>query len=81
MREKCTPHKNPNFPHHLTIFIIGRPNHVPSTILYLVYLEKSQLYILGKSQKINSRKEKNSKTNNNHKVCTYLAATEEVQKR
>ena len=51
------------------------------SILYLVYLEKSQLYIGSKSQKINSRKEKNSKTNNNHKVCTYLAATEEVQKR
>ena len=51
-----------------------------SSILYLVYPEKSQLYI-GESQKINSRKEKNSKTNNNHKVCIYLAATEEVQKR
>ena len=51
-----------------------------SILYYLVYLEKSQLYI-GTSQKINSRQEKNSKTNNNHKVCTYLAAMEEVQKR
>ena len=34
MREKCTPHKNLNFPHHLTIFIMGL-NHVPTSQLCL----------------------------------------------
>ena len=54
--------------------------------MYLVYYtfsipRKISIVYRYKSQKINSRKENNSKTNNNHKVCTYLAATEEVQKR